>query len=67
MGAAMIREEGKPAMFRHRKKETLNAPQAPRVKKGGELINFFQRTTLKLRKGLGQQRRRVYWKHLFYF
>lgn len=54
-------------MFRHRKKETLNAPQAPRVKKGGELINFFQRTTLKLRKGLGQQRRRVYWKHLFYF
>ena len=32
MGAAMIMEEGKPAMFRHRKKaETLNAPQAHRV------------------------------------
>ena len=32
MGAAMIMEEGKPAMFRRRKKgETLNAPQAHRV------------------------------------
>ena len=34
MGAAMSTvsmEEGKPAMFRHRKKETLNAPQAHQV------------------------------------
>jgi len=31
MGAAMIMGEGKPAMFRHRKKETLNAPQVHRV------------------------------------
>lgn len=38
-------------MFRHRKKETLNAPQAPRVKKRRRTDKFFSENDFEIKEG----------------